>query len=223
MSVDTQKDPFDGFPLEQRIVERAAACGIALAPQSASGLAEHAREVLLINPLVQLTAITTPAEYLERHLGESFEGAAMLDENAQGLLLDLGSGNGYPGIPIAAARPELQLVMAEASSKKAEFLRGCLRFAGTGRARLLERQVQRAGDLGETVSLRALVCRAMGNWQKVLPRLASVLAADGELLLWGGADVETVSRRAAWSKLRLAERKPLPGRERSWIWRFILP
>jgi hypothetical protein len=88
---------------------------------------------------------------------------------------------------------------------------------------VLEAQVQRAGDLGEIIAVRALVCRAMGNWSKVLPRLASVLAADGEMLLWGGADVETVSRRAAWSKLRLAERKPLPGRERSWIWRFRLP
>jgi len=223
MSTETQKDPFDGFPLEQRIVERAAACGITLAPQSAAGLAEHSREVLLTNPLVQLTSITTPVEYVERHLGESFEGAAMLDEDAQGLLLDLGSGNGYPGIPVAAARPGLELVMAEASSKKAVFLRGCSGFAGTGPARVHEGQVQRAGDLGATVALRALVCRAMGNWQKVLPRLASILAADGEMLLWGGADVETVSRRAAWNKLRLAERKPLPGRERSWIWRFILP
>ena len=223
MNTELQDDPFDGFPLEQRIVERAGASGITLTPENAAGLAEHAREVLRINPLVQLTSITTPAEYLERHLGESFEGAAMLEEGAQGLLLDLGSGNGYPGFPVLAARQGLELVMAEASSKKAEFLRGCARLFGPGRARVLEAQVQRAGDLGESIAARALVCRAMGNWSKVLPRLASVLAADGEMLLWGGADVETVSRRAAWSKLRLAERKLLPGRERSWIWRFRIP
>jgi len=223
MDAERQDDPFEGFPLERRIVERAAANGITLAAENAAGLAEHARAVLRTNPLVHLTSITTPAEYLERHLGESFEGAALLEEGAQGLLLDLGSGNGYPGFPVAAARPGLELVLAEASSKKAEFLRGCAGLFGTGRARVLEAQVQRAGDLGETHDVRVLVCRAMGNWSKVLPRLASILAADGELLLWGGADVETVSRRAAWSKLRMAERKPLPGRERSWIWRFQLP
>jgi len=223
MSDEEQHDPFHGFPLERRIVKRAAACGITLAPPSAAGLAEHARAVLRINPIVHLTSITTQKEYLERHLGEGFEGASMLDEGAQGLLLDLGSGNGYPGLPVAVARPGLELLMAEASRKKAEFLRGCVGFAGPGGARVLEAQVQRATDLGESVALRALVCRAMGNWAKVLPRLASALAADGEMLLWGGADVETVSGRAAWSKLRLAERKPLPGRERSWIWRFTRP
>lgn len=223
MSSETQIDPFGGFPLAQRIVKRAAACGITLEQQTAADLAQHAYEVLRINPIVQLTSITTPKAYLERHLGESFEGAAMLDEAARGLLLDLGSGNGYPGIPVGAARPGLQLVLAEASRKKAEFLRGCLRFAGSDGARVLEGQVQRAADLGEIDEVRVLVCRAMGNWAKVLPRLASTLATDGEILLWGGADVEAVSGRAAWSKLRLVERKPLPGRERSWIWRFTRP
>ncbi len=223
MNTELQDDPFDGFPMEERIVRRAAGSGITLAPEIAAGLATHAREVLRINPLVHLTSITAPNQYLQRHLGESFEGASMLDADAQGLLLDLGSGNGYPGIPVAAVRQGLELVMAEASAKKAEFLRQCVGFTGPGKARVLEGQVQRAADLGELPPLRALVSRAMGNWAKVLPRLASALAENGEILLWGGADVETVLSRAAWSKLRLAEKKPLPGREASWIWRFLLP
>jgi hypothetical protein len=82
--------------------------------------------------------------------------------------------------------------------------------------------VQRAADLGDARPLRLLVCRAMGSWQKVLPRLAAALEPAGELLLWAGPEVETVARRTAWSRLQLAQRKPLPGRERSWVWRFIL-
>ena len=56
------RDPFAGFPLGQRIVERAAACGIALDERGAAGLATHAREVLRTNPLVHLTSITEPAK-----------------------------------------------------------------------------------------------------------------------------------------------------------------
>ena len=209
--------------MEQRMINRAKGSGINLAPEIAAGLAEHAREVLRMNPLVHLTSIIAPTQYLQRHLGESFEGASMLDEGVQGLLLDLGSGNGYPGIPVAAVRQGLELVMAEASPKKAAFLRDCVRFVGSGKPRVLKAQVQRAADLGDLPPIRVLVIRAMGNWPKVLPRLASALAEDGEILLWGGADVETVSSRAAWSKFRLAEKKPLPGREASWIWRFQLP
>jgi hypothetical protein len=111
--------------------------------------------------------------------------------------------------------------MAEASPRKAEILRDCVRFVEPGRATVLEAQVQRASDLDDSFEARAVVCRAMGNWQKVLPRLAAILDAAGEMLLWGGADVEKVARRASWGRLRLAERKLLPGRERSWIWRFV--
>jgi len=215
-------DPFGGYPLERQIVERAEQCGLSLSPESAERLASHARTVMRVNPVLQLTAITDPAEYVERHFGESFEGAAMLDEGVEGLLLDLGSGNGYPGIPVSVARPGLALVMAEASARKAEFLRGCIEIAKLERARVHEAQVQRPGDLADDISIDVLVCRALGNWQKVLPRLASSLAPTGRLLLWGGPDVETICTRAAWRKLRLVEKRPLPHRDHSWIWLFSL-
>jgi 16S rRNA (guanine527-N7)-methyltransferase len=214
-------DPFEGYPLERRIVERAGQAGLAITAEAATRLATHARTVMQVNPILQLTAITDPAEYVERHLGESFEGAAMLGDRARGLLLDLGSGNGYPGIPVSQARPGLQLVMAEASRKKADFLRGCIEIAGLEGARVHEAQVQRPGDLENDTPIDVLVCRAMGNWQKVLPRLAASLAPDGHLLLWGGADVEEISTRAAWQRLALAAKRPLPSRDHSWIWHFF--
>jgi hypothetical protein len=43
------------------------------------------------------------SSFLERHIGESFEGAALLPATCSGPLVDLGSGNGYPGIPVAVA------------------------------------------------------------------------------------------------------------------------
>lgn len=213
-------DPFGDYPLEQRIVERAGEVGLTLSAESASRLATHARTVMRVNPVLQLTAITEAAEYLERHIGESLEGAAMLDEGVRGLLLDLGSGNGYPGVPFSVARPGLELVMAEASARKAEFLRGCIELAGLERARVHEAQVQRPGDLADDTPIDVLVCRALGNWPKVLPRLASSLAPEGRLLLWGGADVEEISTRAAWRRFRLVDRRTLPHRDHSWIWLF---
>ena len=50
MNTELQDDPFDGFPMEQRMINRAKGSGINLAPEIAAGLAEHAREVLRINP-----------------------------------------------------------------------------------------------------------------------------------------------------------------------------
>jgi 16S rRNA (guanine527-N7)-methyltransferase len=213
-------DPFRGFELEARILARAAECEIDLSPALAAALALHAREVLRENARLKLTSIVEPEAFLERHLGEAFEGAAMLDAGASGDLVDLGSGNGYPGLPIAASRPGLAPLLVEVSPRKAEFLRRALERALEGRGVVLERHVQRAGDLGDVGALRVIVCRAMGSWERVLPRLRPCLEPEGELLLWGGAAVEAVTRRAAWKGLRLVERRPLPCRTASWIWRF---
>jgi hypothetical protein len=54
----------------------------------------------------------------------------------------------------------------------------------------------------------------------VLPRLHSILSGDGEILLWAGEEVEAVRRREVWRRFELVERRPLPGRERSWVWKF---
>jgi 16S rRNA (guanine527-N7)-methyltransferase len=134
-------------------------------------------------------------------------------------LLDLGSGNGYPGLVVAAARPGLTPLLAEASTRKAAFLRDALALS-IRRGEVLERQVQRPADLDDGTAVRVLTARALGNWERLLPRLRDSLEPEGELLLWAGAEAETILARDAWRKLEAVERRPLPGREASWIWRL---
>jgi len=218
-------DPFSEvaeFDLEARIRARASDCGIDLQDDAVAALAHHARAVLRENEQLHLTSISDPVEFFERHLGESFEGAAMLPEAIEGLYLDLGSGNGYPGLPLAAARPGLELTLAEASVRKAAFLRSVLRDAPFPSASVAETQVQRPADLEGFDSARLITSRAMGGWPKILPRLRPCLAAEGDILVWAGDEVETIARRAVWRKFTLQEKRLLPEREQSWIWRFRL-
>ena len=207
----------DESELIARVVERAAACPLPLTDEAARAIARHMLRVHGAGAALHLTAIDDPATFLERHVGESLEGAAMLDPTIRGVLLDVGSGNGYPGLPVAACRPGLRPVLAEASRRKAEFLRTLL-APDFPEALVLERQVQRAPDLGELDPIAVVTCRGMGNWERVLPRLASRLSDDGRVLLWAGDRMEAVASRVAWRRLRLIERRPLPGRERSWVW-----
>jgi len=205
--------------LEDAILDRAARSGIELSPAAGRALAEHVRAILAENAVLHLTTIVEPREIVERHLGEAFEGAALIDRDTAGVLLDLGSGNGYPGIPIAAARPGLRATLVEASERKARFLRQVLERSPFREARVLERSVRRAADLEDVAPIRVLTARALGSWEKILPAVAAALAADGRLLLWAGGTVDTVSRRAVWMRhLELLSRRPLPGRERSWVW-----
>lgn len=202
-----------------RIVERARACSIELTTDAALVLARHMQRVLDADATLHLTAIREPASFLERHVGEGLEGAAMLDPEVRGPLLDLGSGNGYPGLPVAATRRGLRPILAEASRRKAAFLRSVL-TPDFPEGVVVETQIQRATDLDEALELAVIVCRGMGNWERVLPRLAQRMRPDAKLLVWAGDRMEQVAARATWSRLRLLGRRPLPQRVKSWIWCF---
>ena len=72
-----EADPAPAVPLTaERIAERAARSGVSLNDAAAAALADHARLVLERNAELHLTSITDPDAFLERHLGEAFEGAA---------------------------------------------------------------------------------------------------------------------------------------------------
>ena len=77
------------------------------------------------NARMNLTAIRDPAEIVRRHFGESLFVARHLP--ACETLLDLGSGAGFPGIPIQLALPHLAVTLGESQSKKASFLQEAVR------------------------------------------------------------------------------------------------
>lgn len=207
---------FDSPALDERIAARARACGLTLPDGAPARLAEHVRLVLRHNEDLHLTTITEPEELLERHLGESFEGAALLPPDRAGTLLDLGSGNGYPGVAIANARPNLQSILTEASRKKAAFLRRVVEASVPG-GDVFEGQVQRAPDLRD-ITVDVLTTRAMGAWEKIVPRMHAALTAGADVLVWAGSDVERVFLRTVWKRFDLVARRDLPGRESSTLW-----
>ena len=209
----------EGFDLREAIVTRAAASGLLLADEALIAIEAHAREVLGAEKGLGLTSIRDPRTFVERHVGEALEGAAMLPPGISGPLLDLGSGNGYPGLPLAAARPLLEPVLAEASSRKSRFLRRVTN-EWFRRGSVIERQIQRAGDLEGMAPLRVLVTRAMGGWERIVPRLLPALDQEAAVLIWAGTETESIADRAAWRRFELRERRALPGRDRSWIWHF---
>ena len=83
------------------------------------------------NTRMNLTAIRSPEEMVTRHFGESLFVASHLPSGGR-TLLDLGSGAGFPGLPIQRARPELVVTLAESQRKKSSFLREAVRVLGVG-------------------------------------------------------------------------------------------
>src|SRR5689334_19693823 len=94
---------------------------LTLNEQQVSQIQQYTTILLHWNDKVNLTAIRDPLEILYRHFCESMYGAALLPvENCR--LADVGSGGGFPGLPLKIIRPDLELFLIESNVKKATFL-----------------------------------------------------------------------------------------------------
>ncbi len=121
-------------------------------------LAAHCRLMLRWNRVLSLTSIRDLEECVVRHYCEALFLALHLPPGSF-TALDVGSGAGFPGVPIAVFRPEYEVALAESNRRKAVFLREATR--GYGNVRVIAGRAEDAGEFDWVVS------RAV-RWQDVL-------------------------------------------------------
>ncbi len=107
----------------RKIEEGAAMMRLRLDPEQLKLLGRHVDLLLKWNKSINLTAITDPDEVLEKHVLDSLAVVGVLPS---GSLLDAGTGAGFPGIPVAIARPDLEVVLVDSVQKKVAFLKNAL-------------------------------------------------------------------------------------------------
>jgi 16S rRNA (guanine527-N7)-methyltransferase len=157
---------------------------------------QYMRMLLTWNEKVNLTAIRDPLEILYRHFCESMH-AAVAVPLVGGRLADVGSGGGFPGLPLKIVRPELEVFLVESNVKKATFLAEVVRELGLSRTQVL---VSRYEELSEELTPLDTVCsRAVGEFVPFLNWAASEQIAAKQAILWiGGRDLEEIQRIDGW-------------------------
>ncbi len=157
---------------------------------------QYMKLLLAWNEKINLTAIRDPLEILYRHFCESMYAAVAVPvEN--GRLADVGSGPGFPGIPLKIVRPELHTFLVESNMKKATFLAEVLRTIELPDTKVL---VSRYEELGEELMPLDYVCsRAVGEFEPFLAWAASERVAAKQVILWiGGRDLDQARRGMNW-------------------------
>ena len=104
-----------------RLAESAAALGVALAESQAQQLERLAALLAEGARAFNLTAVTDPPEIEQKHLLDSLSVLVALPANTR-RLIDVGTGAGFPGIPLKIARPEVEVTLLEATGKKVVWL-----------------------------------------------------------------------------------------------------
>lgn len=192
---------------------------LALSERQFQQLAMHFALLCRWNEKINLTSIRQPDEIARRHFEESLFLATLIPPPS-GLLVDVGSGAGFPGLPLKIAWPAVETVLLEPNNKKATFLKEVIRQCGLEgievRAERLEEAVK--GDLAGRSALVTL--RALALTGQLLAALEELLAPSGQLALFlGSSEASVVAARWATPgtpspPVTWQAPVPLPGSER---------
>jgi 16S rRNA (guanine527-N7)-methyltransferase len=124
------------------------------------------------NARLNLTAVRDPKHIVTRHIGESWFAAERLfpDPAVRLHAIDLGSGAGFPGLPLRVYAPRLKLTLLESQHKKATFLKEAVRAMGLSQVEVFAGRAEEFAGQAEIVTLRAVE-----RFERVLPVAASLL------------------------------------------------
>jgi 16S rRNA (guanine527-N7)-methyltransferase len=163
------------------------------------------------NPRVNLTRIIEPAEVARRHFGEALFLAREIGLTS-GTIADLGAGAGFPGLPIAAWQPAVQVTAVESVTKKTTFLREVSR--DWSNVSLFEGRIEAVEETFDWVVMRAVAIEPLlEELAKMAPR-AALLAGSRALEALEKTDLWTLKHRIelpwdAPGALLIAERAQL--------------
>lgn len=184
----------DAPPLAQwhtQLTDGLDALGLSLLPRQHQALLDYLALLYKWNRVFNLTAVRDPAQMVSRHLLDSL---AILPWVQGSRVLDVGTGAGLPGIPLAIALPEFQFVLLDSNGKKTRFLKQAVAELGLSNVSVEQARVEAYQDAR---GFDTITSRAFADLHDML-RLTSHLRAPGGYWL---------AMKAGLAEL---ERQPLP-------------
>jgi 16S rRNA (guanine527-N7)-methyltransferase len=174
--------------LIKTLSDGAAAIGVRLGPAELDLFAAYRKEILLWNRRINLVSERSTHEIGIRHFLDSLTPAPFLDY-PDGALIDLGSGGGFPGLPLKIALSGLQVSLVEASRKKSSFLSHVVRTLRLDRVQVIRGRVENL-TAGETLAGRfdTLISRAAFKLPELIRMASCFLKPGGQLIAMKGPD-----------------------------------
>ncbi len=162
------------------------------------------------NSKISLTTVTDPLEILKFHFGESLFAAREVPIK-YGRLADVGSGAGFPGLPLAMLLPDLDVILIESNLKKATFLSEVIRTLALGNAKVWRGRMEDM-PLDAKSRFDFVTARALGHHEHLLTWSKAALASAGKIVLWVGA--EEAARVSAAERWKWLSPISIPASER---------
>lgn len=167
--------------LESRIAEGLSAMGLALPQQAHGRMADYLRLIEKWNRVHNLTAVRETDQMVVLHLLDSLSILPFLTEAKT--LLDVGTGAGLPGIPLAIARPDLEVTLLDSNHKKTAFLQQAKTELALTNATVVAERVEAWNSQSR---FDIVVSRALADLSEFVVQAGHLVAPGGTMLAMKG-------------------------------------
>ena len=204
--------------MDKLACETRSLLNIELTPWQLSAVTHYMHELETWNERYSLTAIHSPDKVRIKHFLDSFSCYRMMHNTARKRVIDVGTGAGFPGIPLKIIFPDIQLTLMDSVKKKIDFCQHIVRELGLKEIEVIH---ERAELLGKDETHREkydwAVARAVAQISELSEYLLPLVRVGGRMLAMKGdsGPAEAQSAGAAiellGGRLRQLERLNLPG------------
>lgn len=174
--------------MTKRILQAFEKNNVTITEKQAEQFSAYCTFLLEYNEKVNLTAVTDVDEVIEKHFIDSVLGAPLIKENA--LCVDVGTGAGFPGVPLAIMRPDIKVCLIDALNKRIVFLNELKEKIGLTNVNTIH---GRSEDLGKKEELRQsfdyVFSRAVARMNVLLEYDLPFVKQGGYMLAWKGPQV----------------------------------
>ena len=167
------------------MIDGAARLGVTVTRAQAEQFAIHGQSLVQWNRKINLTAITDPLQMAAKHFLDAI--APLQQLPAEGHLLDIGTGGGFPGLPLKIMAPGLSMTLIDGVRKKVNFVKAVVRRLNLKEIEALHiRCEELARDSSRREHYEIIVSRAVAQIEPLVRLAAPLLAPNGRIILYQG-------------------------------------
>jgi 16S rRNA (guanine527-N7)-methyltransferase len=141
------------------------------------------------NKVINLTSITDPTEIIIKHFVDSLVALVATSFPQNGVVLDVGSGGGFPGIPLKIVRPDIQLVLVEPVQKKCSFLNSVIGLLKLEDVSTFDGTIEQYAKWPLRHAIDTVVVRAL-KFEEIRKHLTPLLTLKGNVVLYRTSTIE---------------------------------
>jgi 16S rRNA (guanine527-N7)-methyltransferase len=167
------------------IIDGARVLGSEIDEGVSASFSIHACELINWNRKINLTAITNPRDIAIKHFLDSLAPAGFIPDRAR--LLDIGSGGGFPGIPLKILKPSISVLLIDGVRKKVNFLKHVLRSLKLENIEALQIRAENLLKKPECAnSFDVIISRALSDLEPFVKNALPLLAKQGTIIAMKG-------------------------------------